>query len=251
MRGDAAENAAEDSGEDAAGDVKRAVRSEVASRLRGMGSEDKDAQASEVARHVLGLPEVRGASRVAVFLSSARLHEVDTAPIIRGLAASGSTTLYAPRLAGGRESRAMSMLELDLAVDGRDADAGTLNRHGVAEPHAGRPDALDAPGPLDLCLVPGVAFDARGGRVGRGGGYYDRWIASYAAICAARGWRPPLLAALAYECQILLPSSGHVVPQLPHDIPMDLVVAPSGVIRTRREAHAAVSHGATGKERPI
>ena len=218
---------------DGGGDAKRAVRALVGGRLRGMTDADKAAQSAEVARRALGLPEVAAATRVAVFLSSARLHEVDTAPIIQGLLLGGARTVYAPRLVDGRTSPpggAMRMLQLAVE-DAAEAAGGRVNRHGVAEPSPGRPDACDAAGPLDLCLVPGVAFDARGGRIGRGGGYYDRWIAEYAALCTARGWRPPLLAALAFDCQVLAASDNAHLPMLPHDVRMDLVIAPSGVLR--------------------
>ena len=215
------------------GDAKRAVRALVGTRLRGMTDADKAAQSAEVARRALGLPEVAAATRVAVFLSSARLHEVDTAPIIQGLLLGGARTVYAPRLVDGRTSPggAMRMRMLQLAVEDAAEAGGRVNRHGVAEPSPGRPDACDAAGPLDLCLIPGVAFDARGGRIGRGGGYYDRWIAEYAALCTARGWRPPLLAALAFDCQVLAASDNAHLPMLPHDVRMDLVIAPSGVLR--------------------
>jgi 5-formyltetrahydrofolate cyclo-ligase len=67
------------------------------------------------------------------------------------------------------------------------------------------------PEELDLVMVPGTAFDASGGRMGQGKGYYDRLLAN------ARPDAP--LVALAFECQ-MFPE----IPVAPHDVFMDLVM---------------------------
>jgi 5-formyltetrahydrofolate cyclo-ligase len=68
-----------------------------------------------------------------------------------------------------------------------------------------------APEDLDLVMVPGTAFDARGGRMGQGKGYYDRLLSR------ARAEAP--LVALAFECQ-MFPE----IPVAAHDVFMDLVL---------------------------
>jgi 5-formyltetrahydrofolate cyclo-ligase len=67
---------------------------------------------------------------------------------------------------------------------------------------------------LDLVMVPGTAFDPRGGRMGQGKGYYDRLLAR------ARPDAP--LVALAFDCQIF-----EEIPVAPHDVFMDLVLTES------------------------
>ncbi len=67
---------------------------------------------------------------------------------------------------------------------------------------------------LDLILVPGVAFDARGGRTGHGKGYYDKLLEN------ARPETP--LVSLAFECQMF-----DQIPMQDHDVFMDLVVSES------------------------
>lgn len=69
---------------------------------------------------------------------------------------------------------------------------------------------------LDLVMVPGVAFDRRGARMGHGKGYYDKLLEN------ARPDAP--LVALAFECQ-LFPE----IPMQPHDIFMDLVITEANV----------------------
>jgi 5-formyltetrahydrofolate cyclo-ligase len=64
---------------------------------------------------------------------------------------------------------------------------------------------------LDLIMVPGVAFDRTGARMGHGKGYYDKLL-QHARLDAP-------LAALAFECQ-LFPE----IPTAPHDIFMDMII---------------------------
>lgn len=84
-------------------------------------------------------------------------------------------------------------------------------RFGVFEPAVEAPDAGSE---FDLILVPGKAFDLRGGRLGRGRGYYDRFLSD------ARGLR----VGVCFEDQIV-----GDVPSEAHDLPMDFVVTPSAI----------------------
>ncbi|HJZ58403.1 MAG TPA: 5-formyltetrahydrofolate cyclo-ligase [Gemmataceae bacterium] len=77
-----------------------------------------------------------------------------------------------------------------------------------------------APEELDLVMVPGTAFDLRGGRMGQGKGYYDRLLAT------ARPDAP--LVALAFDCQIF-----DEIPVAPHDVFMDLVLTEARTIQGR------------------
>jgi len=73
------------------------------------------------------------------------------------------------------------------------------------------PNKVVRPEELDLVMVPGTAFDLRGGRMGQGKGYYDRLLAS------ARPNAP--LVGMAFECQIF-----DEIPVAGHDVFMDLVL---------------------------
>ncbi len=92
---------------------------------------------------------------------------------------------------------------------------------GISEPRAelrNIPTLQVAPKEIDLALVPGVAFDPSGGRLGHGHGYYDRLLAALTSETTKIG--------IAFDCQIV-----EQVPTDDHDIAMDVVVTESRVMR--------------------
>lgn len=96
------------------------------------------------------------------------------------------------------------------------------NRYGIPEPSTDLKDCLTAD-QLDLILVPLLAFDAHGNRLGMGGGWYDRSLAY-----RLKGRAKPFLVGVAYAFQQV-----DAVPAEPWDIPLDAVVTESGIIRTQ------------------
>jgi 5-formyltetrahydrofolate cyclo-ligase len=133
--------------------------------------------------------------------------ELDTRPLLRQLL-DGGRRLVLPRV--DRPARRLALHEV------RDLDGELVpGTWGIPEPLADRCPPV-APGEIDFVLVPGVVFDPRGGRVGHGGGYYDRLL---------RAWPPPLppLVAVAFDLQVV-----PVVPVLPTDHRVDLVVTERG-----------------------
>lgn len=97
------------------------------------------------------------------------------------------------------------------------------NRFGIPEPAHSRRDRLFSPMSLDLVLMPLVAFDRDGNRVGMGGGFYDR---TFGFRRYRRHWQRPWLLGTAYAFQ--------QVKQIDHaawDVPLDGVVTELGVQR--------------------
>jgi 5-formyltetrahydrofolate cyclo-ligase len=87
------------------------------------------------------------------------------------------------------------------------------------------PDRQIDPALIDLIIIPGLAFDLHGGRLGYGKGYYDRFLHKTRAIAAK--------VAVCFECQ-LFPE----IPVLPHDVRMDMVVTENTLYRTTPEQTA-------------
>ena len=73
------------------------------------------------------------------------------------------------------------------------------------------------PDMFDLVIVPGVAFDRKGGRLGKGKGFYDRFLEITSALRLA----------LAFDCQLI-----ETVPTELHDIPMNAILSESGIFET-------------------
>lgn len=89
---------------------------------------------------------------------------------------------------------------------------------GIREPIIERCKRFDAPGEIDLILLPGVAFDRTGGRLGYGGGFYDKLI--------ARLPRRPVLVAGAFTLQVAA-----TLPQEATDLALDWLVTEHESIR--------------------
>jgi 5-formyltetrahydrofolate cyclo-ligase len=109
----------------------------------------------------------------------------------------------APRIAKGRQ----------LVLHPYDPDRLARHRFGMLEPVASLP-VVD-PATVDVVLVPGVAFDRRGGRLGFGGGYYDRFLPT----------TPALRVGIAFD-QCL----AEELPCDEHDQRMDWVATPTEII---------------------
>lgn len=92
-----------------------------------------------------------------------------------------------------------------------------------------REDLMQASEPVDLFIVPGLAFDKSGRRLGRSGGYYDVYLKKYFEVVRRRKWKSPLIVALSYSIQIVEDGAIGITPD---DIPVDALVCPSGAIYT-------------------
>ncbi|MDQ0404374.1 5-formyltetrahydrofolate cyclo-ligase [Streptomyces sp. DSM 40167] len=177
-------------------------------------ADDVRESADALAARALGMPEVEGARAVAAYVSVGA--EPGTLALLDALCARGVRVLLPALLPDN---------DLDWGeYTGTDSLARV--RHGgrmdLFEPAGARlgPDAVTE---ADVVLLPGVAVDGRGLRLGRGGGSYDRVLARL----ERSGARPALLVLL-YDREVV----AHV-PGEPHDRPVDAVVTPSGVRRFR------------------
>jgi len=157
---------------------KAALRQTMAARRRARGPGLAAGAGVAVAARVEALDAFARAGRVALY--AALPDELPTRPLFEAVRRHGKSALF-PRLAGER-------LEFAPVERWEELRPG---RYGVLEPPPGAAGA----GWGDLVLVPGVAFDRTGHRLGRGGGTYDRTFAE-----AGEG---VVLIGVAYEFQLV------------------------------------------------
>ncbi|HEU4382665.1 MAG TPA: 5-formyltetrahydrofolate cyclo-ligase [Anaeromyxobacteraceae bacterium] len=195
---------------------KRALREEMLARRKRLTASEREEASLAIAERVASLPAFAAARTVALYASMGA--EVSTAEIARRAHAAGKRLAW-PRLAPGA-------LRLTFAA----CPPGELvsGRAGTREPP---PDAPAVPiSEIDCALVPGVAFDERGGRLGRGRGHYDATLGALPRRAVRVG--------LAFEVQLRAE-----VPREAHDASLDVVVTERRVVLARPGAGGAPSGG--------
>jgi len=183
--------------------------------LRGVSLRDAREAGEAVARRLGAVAAWQRAATVALYASLPG--EVATTTLIAMGWAEGRRLLL-PRVVGGGDLVFVEHLP-DVPLVG--------GAFGVPEPpeHARIVDLDEA----ELILVPGLAFDRRGGRLGRGAGYYDRALAGIGLqaaprATAGRDGSVPRTMGVAFDLQLV-----DGVPMDEQDVRMEAVVSPSAV----------------------
>lgn len=187
--------------------IKQAIRKELKARLKAIPPADRAQRSRAVVDRLLALSEYQQARTLLLFVSLTS--EVDTSPAFVHARAAGK------RLAVPRTSMADHSMQAVLIEDvARDM---VQTRIGVLEPKGG---ALLDPAEIDLIVVPGLGFGPHGERIGRGAGFYDRFLNS-----APRAVR----CAIAMHEQVIAE-----IPMTVHDAWLDILVTDQEVLRFGR-----------------
>jgi 5-formyltetrahydrofolate cyclo-ligase len=192
--------------------LKTSLRKQAAQARDGLSQDERRTKSREIENRLFGLPELAASSTIMFFASFRS--EVETVPMIRRALAEGKRVVL-PKVKG-RDLALFEIRDFD-----RDVSAGAW---GILEPHENEPAALDA---VDLMVMPGLAFDEHGNRLGYGAGFYDKLLVSFTKTTVA----------LAFEAQI--------VPEVPaarHDVPVKKIVTEKRIITAQRaegKAHRA------------
>jgi 5-formyltetrahydrofolate cyclo-ligase len=187
---------------------KVALRQQMRMQLDGQGAADIRAKSAAIWERLSVMPEFAGATRLFLYIST--MKEVDTHGLIRQLLAMGRE-LSVPCFETATQRYVVS------ALHDFDADLAA-GKFGILEP---TPMAIRpvASAEIDVTLVPGLAFDETGNRLGRGLGYFDRLLRQTGGVKIA----------LAFDFQVL-----DEVPAEVHDFCMDFIVTETRVMKTKR-----------------
>ncbi|NLF30300.1 MAG: 5-formyltetrahydrofolate cyclo-ligase [Planctomycetes bacterium] len=155
--------------------MKRQIRQQIREALAAMDPMTRYARSLAACKHLTCTETFRRADVVMIYLSMA--DEVDTAAIALAGWQAGKT-IAAPSISW--EHHRLTPIEI------ASLEAGVVpGRHGVPEPPAhGQPVPIEM---IDLVVVPGLAFDRRGRRLGRGGGFYDRFLSHPECVATTFG----------------------------------------------------------------
>jgi 5-formyltetrahydrofolate cyclo-ligase len=184
---------------------KQEIRQFARAARAGIAAERRPLLAASAAGRLTTLPESLSASTILGYMAIPE--ELDPAPALDAFVGRRATVLY-PRVAGP------GALTLHAVRSDEDLETGHF---GILQPTIASPRF--APDDVDLVIVPGVAFDVFGRRLGFGGGYYDRLLPSMPRA---------LRVGYAFDEQLL-----GTVPHDDDDALVDVIVTPSKVVRVQ------------------
>ena len=199
---------------------KQQIREIAKARLRSVSVERRLALSGSACERLIETPVFRNAGSVMLYIPTRE--EIDVTPVMNACFAAGKRVCL-PRM----DWAARSMQPM--VVPTRDFVA-EIRQSGITEPGEEYPILHIAR--LDLVLVPGLAFDDFGRRLGRGAGFYDRFIDRYRREGAPQG----LSLGFGYEFQVFsdLPTDSH-------DQSLDGIVTDARFVVCRRGGQSADS----------
>lgn len=177
---------------------KAQLRKTLREKLSRLKPEERQVRSQEILRRLFQHPRFLEARILLTYIATAS--EVETRPILQE-AQKGGKRVFAPRV--NSDKREFQ------AIEWREEGELQPGPYGILEPPF-EPSRLGARGDLDLIVVPGLGFDREGGRLGRGAGYFDPFLAQ-----AKKAYK----IGLAFEFQIV-----DQIPRSSQDVILDEVL---------------------------
>lgn len=194
------------SSNDSPNPAKSDIRRQLRERLVAMTDAQRAAKSVAACSLICASPEFQSAMTIMLYLSTSL--EIDTTSLALRAWQQGKTVVV-PKVSW--DAKRMLPVEITSLSN----DQLTLTGRGIREPIAGNPVPN---GFIDLVIVPGMGFTTDGHRIGRGMGFYDRFLAQRDFVGVSCG--------LAFEEQIL-----PFIPMLDHDVPLSMLATDRSIRR--------------------
>ncbi|MGL5150676.1 MAG: 5-formyltetrahydrofolate cyclo-ligase [Clostridium sp.] len=180
---------------------KKNIRKNILSlRARVKNGNDKN---QKILNRLIETEEIKKSRNIFVYISFG--HEIDTREFIKWCF-DNEKQVYVPKITEEKGTmEAIKITSLDELKE---------NKLGILEPIDGK--QIKNINDIDVVILPGAAFDLKGGRIGYGGGYYDRYLKGYSNCKIS----------LTYEIQIL-----NEIPMEEHDISYDILISEKNIYK--------------------
>ena len=186
--------------------TKAQLRSEIATKRKALDAQWLASASRRVAQNLQSLDAFQSAETVALYMAITGEVQLDT--LFPRCWTLGKRTCI-PVFNANLKMYEMAEITKETRFE--------TGHYGIQEPVS--PSILDTDS-IDLIVVPGVAFDAKGHRLGRGGGYYDRLLDGF----------PGETTAVAFDFQIL-----PAIPTHSHDMPVDAIATETKTVEVQNE----------------
>ena len=189
---------------------KHSIRKAILARLKALDAAQRESRGRRAVERLLAARAYLDAKTVMAYVSFGS--EFPTDALLQACFHDGKT-LGLPRAHKDLSMTVHAVAHLDTDLE--------RNALGLQQPLGARPEiGVDR---IGLVVTPGIAYDTKGNRLGRGAGYYDRFLSRFRAHSAR-----PVICALAFECQIV----DAIIPQA-HDCPLDMILTEDRTIQIR------------------
>ncbi len=185
--------------------MKRCIKNKILLIRDAQSNEEMISKSLQIEKNLLGSEEFDKAKTVMFYIS--RGSEVHTRMMIKEAMKKRKKVLVPVTKLDEKELSVSELLDLDELK---------LGAFDVPEPKNPKLFSADK---IDLIIVPGIAFDKNGNRLGYGLGFYDRFLCSLKEGAT--------IVALAYDFQVL-----DEIPNDHHDVPVDTIITESQIIST-------------------
>ncbi|MEH6938636.1 5-formyltetrahydrofolate cyclo-ligase [Bacillus sp. JJ664] len=184
---------------------KKGIRSAIIKKLNEITVKERNVKSKQIIDQLITTPEWNKANTIATTMPME--HEIDTTLFIEVCWRLHKDVVVPKCIHKTKEMQFFKITSFEQLEKGY---------FGIQEPNESLCEKINKD-EIDLIVVPGVAYTAKGDRLGYGGGYYDRYLSNYAGN----------LAALAYNLQIV-----EELPIEAHDQRMPLIITETNIMKT-------------------